>query len=369
MAGDDRGVVSVSEERVREVSAVAGLLPAKLALALTLLGIQVPSALMTQTETSVLETPDGSVGDSSSRPGSPTEGLTLVLDTSDRPDPEPPTKKRKIAKVADDDLKTKLNDPGLFEAVNEKISADFSEMPRHRPNESYTFVLRYLIAIFHCQFGIPLIKLVEISLLTIMSGRVVDGGYHIDYAGGFTIPNALYEVVKKFARQRLDRTQDSHFFLAWSGRAVACSHTEVKRFRCQLEAFYKGRNNAEPIDRKEANYRRVINRYPVAVGISCPNKAQLEVLGLTDTNEIRRLQQRWRHAQGKIESMDWLDTFKKTAPTIQQVEDKLKSKSSWRMTAKTLLSLWSPRSSRTNCDQSDNQANFDECLETGKWPH
>ena len=93
MEGDDRGVVSVSEERVREVSAVAGLLPAKLALALTLLGIQVPSALMTQNETSVLEAPDGSVGDSSSQPGSPTEGLTLVLDTSDRPDPEPPTKK------------------------------------------------------------------------------------------------------------------------------------------------------------------------------------------------------------------------------------------------------------------------------------
>ena len=92
MEDDDRGVVSVSEERVREVSAIAGLFPAKLTLALTLLWIQVPSALMTQVETTVLETPDGSVADSSSRPGSPTEGLTLVVDTSDRLDPQPPTK-------------------------------------------------------------------------------------------------------------------------------------------------------------------------------------------------------------------------------------------------------------------------------------
>ena len=40
----------------------------------------------------------------------------------------------------------------------------------------------------------------------------VDDGYHIDYAEVFTIPNALYEVVKKFARQRLDRTVDGPFF-------------------------------------------------------------------------------------------------------------------------------------------------------------
>ena len=167
-----------------------------------------------------------------------------------------------------------------------------------------------------------------------MSGRVVDDRYHIDYAGGFTIPDALYGVVKKFARQRLDRTQDSHFFLAWSGKAVACGHTEVKSFKCQLEAFYKGRNSAEPIDPKGANYSRVIDRYPVAVGNSCPTKSQLKVLGLTDKNEVRRLQQRWRHAQGKIKSIDWLDTFKTTAPTIQQVQDMLKSRPSWRMTAK-----------------------------------
>ena len=126
---------------------------------------------------------------------------------------------------------------------------------------------------------------------------------------------------------------------------------------CHLEAFYKGRNNAEPIDQKEANYSRVIDCYPVAVGNSCPTKAQLKVLGLTDKNEVRRLQQRWWHAQGKIESIDWSETFKKTAPTIQQVEDMLNRKPFWCMTAKTLLSLWSPRSSWTNCDQSDKQAN------------
>ena len=56
-----------------------------------------------------------------------------------------------------------------------------------------------------------------------MAGRVVDDGYHIDYAGGggITIPNALYEVLKKFARQRLYGTVDSRFFLAWAGKAVA----------------------------------------------------------------------------------------------------------------------------------------------------
>ena len=92
MEDDDRGVVSVSEERVREVSPFAELLPVKLALTLTLLAIQMPWAPMTQAETSVLQALDGSVADSSSRPSSPTEGLTLVLDTSDRPDPQPPTK-------------------------------------------------------------------------------------------------------------------------------------------------------------------------------------------------------------------------------------------------------------------------------------
>ena len=95
---------------------------------------------------------------------------------------------------------------------------------------------------------------------------------------------------------------------------MACGHTEVRRFKCQFEAFYKGRNNAEPIDPKEANYSRAMDRYPVAVGSSCPTKAQLKVLGLSDKSEVRSLQQRWRHAQGKIESIDWLETFKKTAP-------------------------------------------------------
>ena len=174
----------VSVEKIREISAAVGFHPEQTAEVLSLVGIQVPQVLKTQAP--VLETPEGSISD-------PTDPPSIDVDISEHPETHPPKKRRKISK---DGLKEKLEDPALMEAVSKKISGDFSAIPRHKNNDAYTFVMRYLMATLHLIIGLPLSKVQAISIDTVLSPTVVDGGYKIDYEGGFQISNALFDIIR-----------------------------------------------------------------------------------------------------------------------------------------------------------------------------
>ena len=351
-----RVVSVVSVEKIREISAAVGFHPEQTAEVLSLVGIQVPQVLKTQAP--VLETPEGSISD-------PTDPPSIDVDISEHPETHPPKKRRKISK---DGLKEKLEDPALMEAVSKKISGDFSAIPRHKNNDAYTFVMRYLMATLHLIIGLPLSKVQAISIDTVLSPTVVDGGYKIDYEGGFQISNALFDIIGKFVGHRKVESNELKFFVTWAGKPVSHGSSEMIRLNKSLDAWKNSDNNdnGQQVD----SYRRILDHYPVSLGRKCPNFSQLKALGFTVLKEAKALQQRWRHDYGKLDSRDWLSSFKKNPPTLQQCEDILKTKPYWRLTAKVLLKGWVPRSSRNQTAQSSKprNQNFDQCLVDGKWP-
>ena len=77
------------------------------------------------------------------------------------------------------------------------------------------------MAMLHLIIGLPLSKVPVISIGTVLSPTVVDGGYKIGYEGGFQISNALFDIVGKCVGHRKVESNEHKFFVTWAGKPVS----------------------------------------------------------------------------------------------------------------------------------------------------